>query len=385
MRIAVVTPLWPISSEPYRGQPIYKTIVPLAGMATVETFCISAAYPPLLRPRSYQYKSADPSWQPGGVKTHYLTYPTVPVVGRSLNGWLSGRALLKPLRAFQPDVILAYWIYPEGEGATLAGARLGVPVVLGSRGSDLLKIPDAASLRGVRRALRRAHSVLTVSRELAAKAVELGADQGRVHTIVNGCDTQVFRPLPRDEWRGRLGVDAAAHLIVYAGHLIAGKGLNELRDAFRALAPARPQLRLVLIGEGQMDRDLRAWAEREFPGRVTLTGGLPAPRIAEWLAASDLLCLPSYSEGCPNVVLESLSCGRPVVATTVGAIPDLVDHESGVLVPPRDAAALTRALDVALSRQWREAAIAARRRRSWEDVAQETRAVCRQAASGDRA
>ena len=89
MRIAVVSPLFPISSEPYRGQPIYKTVQALTGMADVEAFYVAPTYPPLLRPRSYQYKSADPKWQPAGVKTTYLKYPTVPVAGRLTNAWAS--------------------------------------------------------------------------------------------------------------------------------------------------------------------------------------------------------------------------------------------------------------------------------------------------------
>jgi glycosyltransferase involved in cell wall biosynthesis len=98
--------------------------------------------------------------------------------------------------------------------------------------------------------------------------------------------------------------------------------------------------------------------------------------VARWLAAADLLCLPSYSEGCPNVVLEALYSGRPVVASDVGGIPELVDDTSAVLVPARDVAALADGLSRALSRTWDEAAIARSRGRSWEVAAHELFEIC---------
>jgi glycosyltransferase involved in cell wall biosynthesis len=85
--------------------------------------------------------------------------------------------------------------------------------------------------------------------------------------------------------------------------------------------------------------------------------------VALWLAASDLLCLPSLREGCPNVVLEAMAAGRPVVASRVGGIPDMVGPESGFLVRPEDSDALAEALHSALSAKWD----AARIRRSVED------------------
>jgi glycosyltransferase involved in cell wall biosynthesis len=94
------------------------------------------------------------------------------------------------------------------------------------------------------------------------------------------------------------------------------------------------------------------------------------------MAAADLLCLPSLSEGCPNVVLEALLCGRPVVASNVGGLPEMVDESCAVLVPPGDRDALARGLGEALTRKWDEAAIASRRIRTWEDVGRETFEIC---------
>ena len=110
---------------------------------------------------------------------------------------------------------------------------------------------------------------------------------------------------------------------------------------------------------------------------MILPGRCDAAGIAQWMRAADIFCLPSYTEGCPNVLVEALACGRPIVATNVGGIPELIHQDSGILVPPRDSAALRGALHQALSKQWDGEAIARTSTRSWEAVSGETWAVCR--------
>ncbi|MGB8377476.1 MAG: glycosyltransferase, partial [Rhodanobacteraceae bacterium] len=99
-------------------------------------------------------------------------------------------------------------------------------------------------------------------------------------------------------------------------------------------------------------------------------------QVAEWIAASDVLTLPSWSEGYPNVVVEAIACGRPVVATDVGGTREIVSAVNGILVPPRDADALEHALADALAGKWDDGAIAAGIKRDWDDVAKETLGVC---------
>jgi glycosyltransferase involved in cell wall biosynthesis len=97
------------------------------------------------------------------------------------------------------------------------------------------------------------------------------------------------------------------------------------------------------------------------------------------MAAADLVTLPSYKEGCPNVVIEALASGRPVVATNVGGIPELMDDTSGRLIPSHDAQALASAFDEVLAASWDPAQIARRHARSWLDVAAELESVLRRA------
>jgi teichuronic acid biosynthesis glycosyltransferase TuaC len=109
--------------------------------------------------------------------------------------------------------------------------------------------------------------------------------------------------------------------------------------------------------------------------RVTLSPSCPTDQVALWMAASDLITLPSYREGCPNVVIEALASGRPVVASDVGGIPELMDDRSGRLVPARDEGALSRALNEVLSQPWNAATIASLHARSWGDVSRDVEKI----------
>ena len=157
-----------------------------------------------------------------------------------------------------------------------------------------------------------------------------------------------------------------------------GSVLRELLEATRALAPEIPRLRIALVGEGPMRAELASLAA-QCGSEVVFAGAQPPDEVARWMAAANLVTLPSYSEGHPNVLVEALACGRGVVATPVGGIPEVVDATSGVLVPPRDAAALVEGLRAGLARDWDETALARRFSRSWTVVAQETLHACEKA------
>jgi glycosyltransferase involved in cell wall biosynthesis len=143
-----------------------------------------------------------------------------------------------------------------------------------------------------------------------------------------------------------------------------------LVEAASSLHPQRTNLHVYLVGEGP-DRPLIESAIRA-KNATSYIHALPAcafDDVAVWMAAADLVTLPSYMEGCPNVVLEALACGRPVVATNVGGIPEIMSDECGRLVPPREPVALAQALASVLGTAWDAVAISARGSRSWSTVA----------------
>lgn len=386
MRILIVTSQFPIAGEPNRGRPIYQTVRELSKLAEVRVLSPVARYPRWATPRSYLFRPSDPAHTVPGCDVRYLDYPALPMLSRPFNGALCARTLHAPLRAFAPDVVLSYWLYPDAYGAMRAAQRAGLPLVVGARGSDL-RVRDALSKRLTRPVLHAAQRILVVSEDLGRVAVrDYGADPARIRAIANGCDATIFHPRPRDDARAALGIDADAELVVYVGRLVPEKGLRELLDATASLAADRSKLRLALIGEGPMraELDARLAADPILRGCVRLPGAQGPHEVARWMSASDLATLPSYSEGHPNVLVEALACGRPVVATPVGGIPEVVDADCGLLVPARDAAALTAGLREALDRTWDEGLLSRRFSRGWDAVAADTLQACAEALAAYR-
>jgi glycosyltransferase involved in cell wall biosynthesis len=285
---------------------------------------------------------------------------------------MAARALLPHIRSFAPDIIHSFFLYPEGYAALRIGKALSVPVVARSMGSDINRIGDRISALHTRTVLREADFLVMVSNDLRARAIAMGASPDKTRTIINGCDPTSFHVTDRLDARKKLHIDAESEAVVYVGRMDLKKGLRELVEAAAALHPRRPDLNVYLVGEGP-DRPLIENVIQST-NATTYVHALPpcdSDEVAVWMAAADVFTLPSYMEGCPNVVLEALACGRPVVATNVGGIPEIMDDDCGQLVPPRDAPALARGLASALDRTWDAEAISSRRSRSWGDVARE--------------
>ena len=243
------------------------------------------------------------------------------------------------------DVVLGSWAYPDGFAAVIAAQLIGVPCVVKLHGSDINVI---AKLPGPRRltswALSRAAKVVAVSRALADEVVAMGVPRGNVAIVMNGVDAELFQPRDRADARRQLGL-APGPLALYVGNLKEEKGVVDLARAWAKVHAEVPTAQLVVVGGGPAKTAIEQLA---VPA-MTLVGPQPLPQIPTWLAAADLLVLPSHNEGTPNVVLEALACGRRVVASSVGGIPDLITSPAlGTLVPARDPDTLAKALVDAL-------------------------------------
>lgn len=378
MRILVVTSQFPIAGEPTRGRPILQTVRELQQLATVRVLSPVARYPRWAQPRSYLYQAPAPAETSAGIDVEYVSYPALPALSRPFNGWLCGRALQGQAMAFAPDVILAWWLYPDAYGALRVARKLGVPLVAGSRGSDI-RVRDAISRRLTTPVVRQAARLLVVSADLGRLAVQdYAADSSRIRVIANGCDAKTFHLRDRAEARAQCGITENAELVLYVGRLVAEKGLRVLVAAMQRLRESHPRAELVLVGDGPMREELNTLAA-DPAHRVRLIGAQAADQVAVWMAACNLLALPSYSEGHPNVLVEALACGRPVVSTPVGGVPEVVDESCAMLAAPRDEAALAAALAATLERDWDELSLSRRFSRSWREVATETLAACNEA------
>jgi len=379
MRLVIVTSLFPRPDDPHSGGFIYQTTNALQHYADLKVICPQPSY----QGSTGGTQEAE-VWKEHKISIVPLrfSYPAVRLLSRPFNGASCARHLYPILRDLQPDLVLNYWLYPEGYAAVRVANKLGLPVIVGSRGSDLRRIRDPFTRMWVARTVRGADFVLTVSEDLRQHAIRMGAPPNGVRTIRNGCDGQVFHYRDQQEARRELQLAGELELIVYVGRFDKAKGIAELCEAFAGLARERPQVRLSLIGYGAFQAAMMSLLRgHSLENRVFTPGRLHSRQVAKWMQAGNLFCLPSHSEGCPNVVVEAIACGCPVVATNVGGTPELVDAECGILVPAQDPPALLQALRTGLGRVWDRRGIASRKARTWDHVARETFEVCEEVRS----
>jgi glycosyltransferase involved in cell wall biosynthesis len=323
------------------------------------------------------------------LRTDHFTFVYPPLIGRTLHAvcWLISLLLQRGrrLRATRYDCILASWGYPDAVAAGWLARMLGIPYVVKLHGSDLnVQATHAGRRWQIRGALQKAGAVITVSRALASMAIGIGADRSNVHTLYNGVDADRFTPGDQQAARQRLRLAGGDPMLLFVGNLKRAKGCLDLLEAFPALLAVRPNARLAYVGTGACASELleRA-AALGCSAQVELIGSITHVGLGDWFRAADLLCLPSHNEGVPNVVLEAMSCGTPVVATRVGGIPEVVPAFAGVLVPPQDPASLRAALIEASERQWNATQIATHASRfRWDDNVQRLDRILKAAVEG---
>jgi glycosyltransferase involved in cell wall biosynthesis len=264
-------------------------------------------------------------------------------------GW---RVARKIARRHGATIMHGHWLIPGGITAALAAPHL--PLVISLHGSDVYVAETFAPARAAARAaFSRAGAITACSEDLGRRAVAIGADSRRVEVVPYGVDVDRFRPdtTSRADRRAHLGIPEGVPLVFAVGRLVRKKGFEYLIDAAPAIA-ARQRLVLAIGGEGDLDAELRARAERSGAGAsCRFLGKLTQDAVAEYLAAADVVVVPSVRDdagnvdGLPNVVMEALASGTPLVTTLAGGIGAVVSHErTALVVPERDAAALADAI-----------------------------------------
>ena len=205
------------------------------------------------------------------------------------------------------------------------------PLVLSVRGSDVLLLQKGLMGWINRRTYRWMDRIIAVSEDIAERLRDAGVDEEKIRVIYNGVDERFY---PRDQGAARrqLSLPGDRMTVLFVGLLAPVKGLAVLFEALRRLD--LDGVDCVLVGEGPMEAELRQIAAATgIDERVKFVGAQPSADIPLWLCASDLLVLPSFSEGRANVILEAQACGLPVLATRVGGTPELIrDGETGLLV-----------------------------------------------------
>jgi teichuronic acid biosynthesis glycosyltransferase TuaC len=272
-----------------------------------------------------------------GLRINHPRYAVVPKLTMKLTPHSLFRAALPVLERLRKardfDLIDAHYFYPDGVAAAWLGRALGKPVVITARGTDVNLIPKfAAPRRMIVAAADSAAGIIAVSRALQDCIVDLGIPKERVTVLRNGVDLALFHPGVRTA-----SVDAATarsrSILLSVGQLIERKG----HDLVIGALPLLPQCSLLIAGEGPERTRLEHLAERlDVADRVRFLGSVVHHDLPAIYANADVLVLASSREGWPNVLLEAMACGTPVVASPVFGNPEVVTQpEAGVLMRDR--------------------------------------------------
>lgn len=250
------------------------------------------------------------------------------------------------------DVLHAHHLYLDAMAALVAGRIRGRPVVAkmagAGPGGDLDRLGRTAAGSLLLRLLRTLDAVIAPSPSCRAELLAAGFPAERIRVIANGVDTTLFRPEPMKDSSLPFPTGQGP-VVVFTGRLIEAKGLLELLDAWPLLLHEVPDARLILVGSGPLEAELRRRAaEGPLAGRVHLTGEVLDVR--PHLRAATAFVLPSWAEGLPNALLEAMAMGLPCVATDIGPIRDAVTGgEEALLVPVRNPQGLAAALAAVLA------------------------------------
>jgi len=371
MRVLVLTRIFPNTEEPLSSPFNRQQLAALAARCDVEVIAPVPWFPgarALGRThRAGRLTKVLPYRRLDGMTVRHPRALYLPVIGAALAVpfySLSVGTIVERYRG-RCNVLLTSWLYPDACSALRLAEKLGVPCVVKTHGSDVHHIARRLDVKPIVRAhLPRAAAVVAPSKPLVRALVSLGSPAEHTHHVPNGVDKSIFLPRSREAARAALELPRDDRLVIFVGRLTREKGVAELLRAHAKLN----DVTLALIGDGPMRGSVDAQIHRG--ARVIAAGAQPLPRVADWMAAADVIVLPSWSEGTPNVVLEALAMGRPVVASKVGGIPDvMIENQTGYLVPPRNEQSLKDALERALARKWNEQDIAALGPSSWEESA----------------
>lgn len=349
MKILTFTMLYPNSAQPRHGIFVEQRLRHLVGSGEVWARVVAPVpWFPMghsLFGKYASYARVVPCEERHGISVWHPRYPAIPKIGMTLAPFLLAAASTSVLHHlskdnFNFDLIDAHYFYPDGVAAILLGRRLGKPVVITARGTDINLIPQYRLPRKmIRWAAEHAAGIVTVCQALKDALRGLGVASEKITVLRNGVDLSLFRPVDRQVQRAQLGLSKTTLLSV--GHLIGRKGHD---IAIRSLVEL-PEVELLIAGDGEEAATLQALARSlGVAERVRFIGAIKQEELKNYYGAADALVLASSREGWANVLLESMACGTPVIASNVWGTPEIVrSPEAGILMEERSPAGLVRA------------------------------------------
>ncbi len=350
IKILTYSTLFPNHGKPTHGIFVETRLRHLVASGKVEARVVAPVpWFPSSHPcfgRYSQYADIAFREQRHGLKVYHPKYPVIPKIGMTVAPMLLALATFpvvkKIKKNFDFQIIDAHYFYPDGVAAALLARWLGIPLVITARGTDINLISQYVFPgKMIRWAAARAATVITVCQALQKKLLNLQVPQGKIVILRNGVDLQLFTPPEnKAELKKQYGLTGLVFLSV--GNLVKNKGHHLVIHVLTHF----PAAQLYIIGDGPEKNSLEKLAEQlKVQNRVHFPGRVSQSELAKFYGAADALVLASGREGWPNVLLEALACGTPVVACKTGGIPEVITSPvAGILIEKRSSDAIATAL-----------------------------------------
>lgn len=330
----------------------------------------------------YEFSKVKKYEKMNGIELYHPRYLLIPKISMVAHGFLMfmGTAgLIKRLhRRKRFDLLDVHYVYPDGYAGMMLAKMLGLPFFVSARGTDINDFPKFKMIKPlIQKVLSTTNGVISVCTALRDQMVSLGCREDKITVIPNGIDTQRFEMIDRRIARKKLNLPLNQKIILSVGALIPRKGHHISIHSVKEIIKSEPAAHLYIAGKGEMASILeKKVQELGLKNYVTFLGHLPNDMLSNWYSAADVSCLASSREGWANVIMESMACGTPVVATNVWGAPEIITTPDVGILVERKTHAIADALIQALKVPWNRKKIRNHvSHRSWTTVAAEVHDV----------
>jgi len=338
MNVLALSYLFPNNQHPNYGIFVLNRLSSVAEYCNVKVLAPIPWFPFRQYLPSYTDSSDIPYYEKNTKLEIY--HPRFFVIPKFLK-WLDGlfyffgtvSTIMSIKKEFDIDLIDVHWVYPDIITGYVLSKVFQKPMIVTIRGREVICFGERSFRKKIiDYFLRRSDHIVCLSNELAGIAKDIGIDPNKISVVPNGVDTDVFRPLNKMVCRNELGLPADNKIILSVGALIEGKGFHRIIECMPDLLRKYPDILLYIIGStgpaGNFKKELINQIQTlALQDKIFLMGARPNHELVKWYNTADVFCLATSGEGSPNVVLEAISCGCPVIASAVGGILEIMCEE----------------------------------------------------------